>query len=105
MIQTIVDETSLSLGHVQEELHHLAERLSADWFRVHEVLPLLEALSEQYAQARQLLSTTDPLFRAFLILRQAEDRAAALQQQLAEAQGWLQIAQARLAGPQDEPTQ
>jgi hypothetical protein len=105
MIQTIVDETALSLEHVQHELHQLAQQLSTDWFRLHEVLPLLEVLAEQYAPARQWLSTSDPLFRAFLVLRQAEDRAVALQQQLGEAQGWLRLAEARLAGSKAEPFQ
>jgi DNA repair ATPase RecN len=104
MIQSIVEETAGSLEQIQQELDQLAHHLSADWFRLHAVLQLLEALAEQYTPARQALSTSDPLFRAFLVLRQAEDRAAALQQQLGEAQGWLQLAEARLAGSSTQAT-
>ncbi len=92
MIQTTVDETYQSLERIRQEINNLAQKLGTDWFRLHDLLPLLEAVAAQ-DETRQLNQTLDPVFRAFLTLQQAEERAAVLQRQLGEVQGWLQQAQ------------
>lgn len=102
MIQATVDEAYHSLVQVRQELGELAKQLGADWFRLHDLLPLLEAVATQRA-ALQLTQATDPLFRAFLVLQQAEARATALQRQLEEAQSWLQQAEEHLAHWGDQP--
>ncbi len=95
MIQVTVEETYQSLVHIRQEMSRMARELSTDWFRLHDLLPLLEAVSAQ-DETRRLNQTLDPVFRAFLTLQQAEERAASLQLQLEEVQGWLQQAEASL---------
>jgi DNA repair ATPase RecN len=95
MIQTTVEEAYQSLEHIRQEMGRLARELGTDWFRLHDLLPLLEAVSAQ-DETRQLTQTLDPVFRAFLTLQQAEERAASLQRQLGEVQSWLQQAEADL---------
>lgn len=101
MIQAVVDETYQSLAQVRQEIGQLAKQLGADWFRLHDLLPLLEAVATQRS-AMQLTQATDPIFRAFLVLQQAEARATALQRQLEEAQSWLQQAEVNLAHWEDQ---